>query len=204
MEFDTKNEMGFYLGDKKGMKGRFHVYQPYYHKILTRGDVHRVRISKIELMEWYRKRAHVGQSGQSWGVVEEAIVDLLKDKPYMKASAPRPPVEDNDDTSDDSGQEDTGQVQQSATPQQLNPIRSYSQSRHDPSRSCEMEQDADPPANVSGQQAISRNRTAKASQYGKRTASLSEASTCWSNSTPTWRPTTTMTARPESRHSTAC
>jgi hypothetical protein len=44
-------------------------------------------------------------------VVEEAIVDLLKNKPYMKASAPRPPVEDNDDTSDDSDQEDTGQVQ---------------------------------------------------------------------------------------------
>ena len=45
-------------------------------------------------MEWYGKRAHVRQSGLSWGVVEEAIVDLLKDKPYMQASAPRPPVED--------------------------------------------------------------------------------------------------------------
>ena len=50
-KFDTKNEMGFYLGDKKGMKGGCHVYQPYYHEILTRGDVHRVRISEIELME---------------------------------------------------------------------------------------------------------------------------------------------------------
>ena len=78
--FDTKNEMGFYLGDKKGMKGGCHVYQPYYHKILTRGDEHRVRISEIELMEWYGKQAHVRQSGLSWGVVEEAIVDLLKDK----------------------------------------------------------------------------------------------------------------------------
>ena len=46
-KFDTKNEMGFYLGDKKDMKGGCHVYQPYYHKILTRGDVHRVRISEI-------------------------------------------------------------------------------------------------------------------------------------------------------------
>jgi hypothetical protein len=52
-------------------------------------------------------------------VVEEAIVDLLKDKPYMKVSAPRPPVEDNDNTSDDSDQEDTGQVQQPPTPDQL-------------------------------------------------------------------------------------
>ena len=51
-------------------------------------------------------------------MVEEAIVDLLKDKPYMQASAPRPPVEDNDDTSDDSDQEDTGQAQQPSTPDQ--------------------------------------------------------------------------------------
>jgi hypothetical protein len=43
--------MGFYLGDKKGMKGVCHVYQPYYHKILIRGDVYRIRISEIELME---------------------------------------------------------------------------------------------------------------------------------------------------------
>ncbi len=70
-KFDTKNEMEFYLGDKKGMKGGCHVYQPYFHKILTRGDVHRVRISEIELMEWYKKRAHVRQSGLSWGVVEK-------------------------------------------------------------------------------------------------------------------------------------
>ena len=86
---DTKNEIGFYLGDKKGMKGGFHVYQPCYHKILTRGDVHRVCIFEIELMEWYGKRAHVRQSGLSWGMVEEAIIDLLKDKPYMNASALR-------------------------------------------------------------------------------------------------------------------
>ena len=51
-------------------------------------------------------------------MVEEAFVDLLKDKPYMQAIAPRPPVEDNDDTSDDSDQEDTGQAQQPPTPDQ--------------------------------------------------------------------------------------
>ncbi len=33
------------------MKGVCHVYQPYYHKILIRGDVYRIRISEIELME---------------------------------------------------------------------------------------------------------------------------------------------------------
>ena len=44
-KFDTKNEMGFYLGDKKGMKGTSPT--------TTRSLPHRVRISEIELMEWY-------------------------------------------------------------------------------------------------------------------------------------------------------
>ena len=61
------------------MKGGCHVYQHYSHKIITRGgDVHRVRISEIELMEWYGKRAHVMQSGLAWGIVEDAIIDLLR------------------------------------------------------------------------------------------------------------------------------
>ena len=72
--------MGFYLGDKKGMKSVCHVYQPYYHKILIRGDVHCIRISEIELIEWYGKQAYIRQSGLSWGMVEEAIIDLFKDK----------------------------------------------------------------------------------------------------------------------------
>jgi hypothetical protein len=58
-------------------------------------------------------------------LVEEAIVDLLKDKPYMNASAPRPPVEDTDDPSDDSDREDTRQVQPPTPdqPEQLHPNR---------------------------------------------------------------------------------
>ncbi len=58
-------------------------------------------------------------------MVEEAIVDLLKDKPYMNASAPRPPVEDTDDPSDDSDREDTRQVQPPTPdqPEQLHPNR---------------------------------------------------------------------------------
>jgi hypothetical protein len=107
-KFDTKNELGFYLGDKKGMKGGCHVYQPYWHKILTRGDVHRIRLSEFELMEWYGKRAHVRQSGLSWSTVEEAIVDLLQHKPYMNARTPRPAVEEPTDT-DDSSDDDDGQ-----------------------------------------------------------------------------------------------
>ena len=114
-KFDTKNELGFYLGDKKGMKGGCHVYQPYWHKILTRGDVHRIRLSEFELMEWYGKRAHVRQSGLSWSIVEEAMVDLLQHKPYMNARVPRPAAEEppeetgeDDSSDDDDGQDDDG------------------------------------------------------------------------------------------------
>ena len=96
-KFDTKNELGLYLGDKTGMKGGCHVYQPYWHRILTRGDVHRIRISEVELMEWYGKRAYVRQSGLAWGLVEKAMLDLLKSKPYMHSNAPRPAEEDTDD-----------------------------------------------------------------------------------------------------------
>jgi hypothetical protein len=53
-------------------------------------------IEYSELMEWYGKRAHMRQSGLTWGMVEEANIDLLKDKPYMSASTPRPPVEDTE------------------------------------------------------------------------------------------------------------
>ena len=105
-KFDTKNEMGFYLGDKKGMKGGCHVYQPYWHKIITRGDVHRINISEIELMEWYGKRAYTRQSGLAWGEVEGAILDLLKDKPYMQANAPRPANEAQTHESDSDGSSD--------------------------------------------------------------------------------------------------
>ncbi len=51
------------------------------------------------------------------------MVNLLKDKPYMNASAPRPPVEDTDDLLDDSDREDTGQVQLPTPdqPEQLHP-----------------------------------------------------------------------------------
>ena len=52
-------------------------------------------------MERYGKRAYVRQS---WGQLESAMLDLLKDKLYMHSDAPRsamkdlePPTEDNSD-----------------------------------------------------------------------------------------------------------
>ena len=153
----------------------------------TRGDVHRVRIFEIELMEWYGKRASVRQSGLAWGIVEDAIIDLLKYKPYMNARAPRPPYQSRIQKRTPPRMTVTGKTQSRdkyLSPDQLNnctPTLSYSRWRHDPSRSYELEPDAYPTVNGSDQRATSKNRTARARPYGRRTASLSEGSTCWSN-----------------------
>jgi hypothetical protein len=82
------------------MKGGCHVYQPYWHRIITRGDVHRIKVSEVELMEWYGKRAYVRQSGLGWRQVESAMLDLLKNKPYMHSNSPRPAVEDSEPATD--------------------------------------------------------------------------------------------------------
>jgi hypothetical protein len=104
-KFDTKNELGLYLGDKQGMKGGCHVYQPYCHRIITRGDLYRIKISEVELMEGYGKRAYVIR--QSWGQLESAMLDLLKDKPYMHFNnSPRPAVEDSEPATDDDSDDD--------------------------------------------------------------------------------------------------
>jgi hypothetical protein len=60
-KFDIKNELGLYMRDKQDLKGGCHVYQPYWHRIIIRGDV--IKKSEVELMEWYGKRTYVRQSG---------------------------------------------------------------------------------------------------------------------------------------------
>ena len=52
-------------------------------------------------MEWYGKRANVRQLGLGWEQVESAMLDLLKDKPYMHSNSPRPAVEDSEPPTDD-------------------------------------------------------------------------------------------------------
>jgi hypothetical protein len=50
---------------------------------------------------------YVRQSGLGWRQVESAMLDLLKDKPYMHFNSPRPAVEDPEPpTDDDSDDED--------------------------------------------------------------------------------------------------
>ena len=83
------------------MKGGCHVYQPYWHRIITRGDVHRKKISEVELIKCYGKQAYVRQLGLRWSQVESAMLDLLKDKPYIHTNSPRPAVEDPEPPTDD-------------------------------------------------------------------------------------------------------
>ncbi len=151
MEVRHQERDGILSGDQEGYEG----WMPRLSTLLPQdpyqGDVHRARISEIELMEWYGKRAHVRQSGLSWGVVEEAIVDLLKDKPYTNSSAPRQsrtPTIPRTTTATGKTQDRCNRLRQ-INPNSYTPIRSYFQSRQ--SRSFETEQDAHPPTNESGQ-----------------------------------------------------
>jgi hypothetical protein len=50
------------------------------------------------------------------GTIESAMLDLLKDKPYMHSNSPRPAVEDPEPpTDDDSDDEDNDPIQPSST-----------------------------------------------------------------------------------------
>ena len=87
-KFDTRNEIGFYVGDQPTSKGAAMVYQPYHHSILVRGDVHRVRISDVQLLQFFGRRVAIREGSLPFKIVNEAIIDLLRDKPYQRHSSP--------------------------------------------------------------------------------------------------------------------
>ena len=76
-KFDTRNEVGFYMGDKKGVKGAVWVYRPYRHDRLLRDDVHRIPVSDVQLLMWYGRREEVRQAGLPFKVVRDAYINLL-------------------------------------------------------------------------------------------------------------------------------
>ena len=55
-KFDVKNDIGFYMGDKDGVKGGSIVYMPYTHSTLVRGNGHCGLISDLQLLQWYSPR----------------------------------------------------------------------------------------------------------------------------------------------------
>ena len=63
------------------------MYQPYHHSILVRGDVHRVRISDIQLLQFFGRRVAIREGSLPFKIVDEAIIDLLNDKPYQRQPA---------------------------------------------------------------------------------------------------------------------
>ena len=87
-KFDTRNEIGFYVGDQTTSKGAAMVYQPYQHSILVRGDVHRVRISDIQLLQFFGRRIAIREGSLPFKIVQDAIIDLLNDKPYQQIQPP--------------------------------------------------------------------------------------------------------------------
>ena len=56
IKFDIRNDVGLYLGDERGMKGGCLIYRPYKHTVTVRGDVHRLNISSVRMLEWYGRR----------------------------------------------------------------------------------------------------------------------------------------------------
>ena len=81
-KFDTRNEVGFYVGDKKGVKGAVWVYRPYKHDILLRDDVHHVPVSDVQLLQWYGRREAVRQAGLPFQVVRDAYLNLLPNQQF--------------------------------------------------------------------------------------------------------------------------
>ena len=76
-KFDTRNEVGFYMGDKKGVKGAVWVYRPYRHDRLLRDDVHKIPVSDVQLLMWYGRREEMRQAGLPFQVVRDAYTNLL-------------------------------------------------------------------------------------------------------------------------------
>ena len=76
-KFDTRNEVGFYMGDKKGVKGAVWIYRPYRHDRLLRDDVHRIPVSDLQLLMWYGRREEMRQAGLPFQVVRDTYVNLL-------------------------------------------------------------------------------------------------------------------------------
>ena len=76
-KFDTRNEVGFYMGDKKGVKGAVWVYRTYLHDRLLRDDVHRIPVLNVQFLMWYGRCEDIRQAGLPFQVLRDAYVNLL-------------------------------------------------------------------------------------------------------------------------------
>ena len=80
-KFDLKNEVGFYFGDHKGMKGGVCIYRPFVHDFVHRGDVHRLPISDIQLLQWYGRRYEARQAGLPFRIARDALISWIPEEP---------------------------------------------------------------------------------------------------------------------------
>jgi hypothetical protein len=92
-KFDSRNDLGFYLGDAPGMKGAVQVFHPYDHKVRIRADAYKLNVSTLQYLSWYGRRANLKESGLPYRIVHEAVMDLLndvedEDDPKYKADIP--------------------------------------------------------------------------------------------------------------------
>ena len=102
-KFDLKNEVGFYFGEERGMKGSAWIYRPFFHDLINRGDVHRLPISDIQLLQWYSRRYEVRQSGLPFRVARDTILQWIPEEPIEARG------DDPDESSDSLDRSDSSQ-----------------------------------------------------------------------------------------------
>ena len=78
-KFDVRNDLGFFVGEKDGIKGGCQIYRPYEHRITDRSDVYRLNVSDIQLLAWYGKRVSTREATLPYRLVSEAMIDLIPD-----------------------------------------------------------------------------------------------------------------------------
>ena len=114
-KFDTRNELGFYLGDKPGTKGGVLIYKPYEHTVVIRANTHRLQVSTMQLLQWYQRRKDVRSAPLQYKQVEDAAIDLLKDCTFD------PPLPDISTTDDTAQSDNTAPITPNAPPPTINP-----------------------------------------------------------------------------------
>mmetsp|Transcript_5126 Transcript_5126/g.7162 ORF Transcript_5126/g.7162 Transcript_5126/m.7162 type:complete len:656 (-) Transcript_5126:5864-7831(-) len=76
-KFDVRNDLGFFVGEREGIKGGCLIYMPYEHRITPRSDVYRLLVSNIQLLAWYGKRISTREATLPYRIVAEAMIDLI-------------------------------------------------------------------------------------------------------------------------------
>ena len=94
--FDTKNDVGLYMGDKEGTVDSHYIYWPASHTISARNNVTAVPISTPAMAEWYLKRHNMRTGATPLISLADAIVDFTTMGLLEEAAPPEDKDSDTD------------------------------------------------------------------------------------------------------------